>query len=266
MHISIAAEPLFSFLGLTVTNSLLASWIVTFFLIAFGLFFRLTVKISLIGGKLQNLLEIIVDGFYGLIEEVASEKAEELLPLLTTLFFYILALNWFGLFPGIGSIGFKEVIDHHERFVPILRGGTADLNTTLALAIFSVVATQIYGVKYLGFKDFIKRYIDLSNPINFFVGILEVISEISKLISFSFRLFGNIFAGEVLLTVMIFLVPIVIPVFFLGLEVFVGVIQALIFMMLTLVFISAASEPHEEEDSKKHAKINLVKSLETRRS
>jgi len=245
MHISIAAEPLFSFLGLQITNSLLTSWLVTLIFVIFAIYFHFRVDVKMIPGKLQNFVELIVSGFDGLIRDVADEKAEELLPILATFFLYILFLNWFGLVPGVGSIGFTEITHHEEIFVPIFRGGTADLNTTLALAIFSIISVQVYGIKYLGFKNFIKKYIDLSSPINFFVGILEVFSEFSKIISFSFRLFGNVFAGEVLLTVMIFLIPFVLPAVFYGLELFVGLIQALIFMMLTLVFISAASEGHD---------------------
>jgi len=261
MHISIAAEPLFSFLGLTITNSLVSSWLVALALVMFSIYFFYTVKLSLVPGKLQNFVELIVEGFYGLIREIAGEKAKVILPILASFFIFILGLNWFGLFPGVGSIGIWETGEHGKELVPILRGGTADLNTTLALAIFSIAAVQIYGIKFLGAGKFLKRYINLSNPINFFVGILEVFSEVSKVISFSFRLFGNIFAGEVLLTVMIFLVPLVVPTIFLGLEVFVGLIQALIFMMLTLIFISAASESHDE-DEEKHGKIKTVKPIE----
>ena len=133
--------------------------------------------------------------------------------------------------------------ESHEVFVPLFRGPTADLNTTLALAIFSVLMIQYYGVKHLG-KAYLKKFFDFSNPINTFVGFLELISEFSKIISFSFRLFGNIFAGEVLLTVIAFLVPFIAPLPFLGLEIFVGFVQALVFMMLSLVFISMATTSH----------------------
>ncbi|MEO0205404.1 MAG: FoF1 ATP synthase subunit a, partial [candidate division WOR-3 bacterium] len=197
----------------------------------------------------------------------SEERGRRFFPLIMTIFLFVLIINWFGLLPGVGSIGFyrekpvpteyieqKEVsgeetheaeIHEHKEFVPLFRGASADLNTTLALALISVIFTQIYSIQILGFKGFIKRFIKLKNPIMFFVGILELIAEIAKIISFSFRLFGNIFAGEVLLTVMLFLLPFVIPLPFLALEIFVGVIQAIIFSFLTLFFIKIATSEEE---------------------
>lgn len=136
-------------------------------------------------------------------------------------------------------------------FVPFFRAGTADLNTTLALAVISVVATQALGIGALG-ASYFKKYLNFSSPIMFFVGILETILETAKIVSFAFRLFGNIFAGEVLLTVMMFLVPIIIPMPFYGLEIFVGLIQGLVFSMLTLVFFNLATIGHEEHEASAH--------------
>jgi len=132
------------------------------------------------------------------------------------------------------------------KFVPFFRAATADLNTTLALALTAMFMVQFYGVKYLGLSYFTK-FLNFSNPIFTFVGVLETISEFAKIISFAFRLFGNIFAGEVLLAVISFLIPVIAPLPFLGLEIFVGMIQALVFAMLTLVFINMATISHEEE-------------------
>lgn len=130
-------------------------------------------------------------------------------------------------------------------YVPVLRPGTADINTTLALAIISIVATQFFGFKYLSL-GYLKKFFNFSNPLMTFVGILELVSEFAKIISFAFRLFGNIFAGEVLLAVMAFLLPVVIPMPFYGLELFVGFIQALVFAMLSLVFFNMATQSHDE--------------------
>ncbi len=141
-----------------------------------------------------------------------------------------------------GEAGHKEA--GHGAFVPILRPGTADLNTTLALAIVSVAATQVFGISALGLGYF-KKFINFSDPIMFFVGILEFISECAKIVSFAFRLFGNIFAGEVLLVVIASLVPIVVPMPFYGLELFVGFIQALVFSLLSLVFFNMATQSHD---------------------
>lgn len=140
-----------------------------------------------------------------------------------------------------------EVVEEgHNKMVPIFRAATADLNTTLALALISVVLTQIFGVSHLGLSYF-KKFIDFSNPLNFIVGILELVLEFAKIISFAFRLFGNIFAGEVLLVVMTYLIAIVVPTPFYALELFVGFIQALVFSMLSLIFFNLATKGHHEE-------------------
>lgn len=134
----------------------------------------------------------------------------------------------------------EEEIESRTTFAPILRPGTADLNTTLALALVSVFSIQFFGLKFLKFS-YLKKFINFSNPIACFVGVLEIISEFAKIVSFAFRLFGNIFAGEVLLVVIAYLTRIIAPVPFYGLEVFVGFIQALVFTMLSLVFYNIAT-------------------------
>lgn len=153
-----------------------------------------------------------------------------------------------------GTVEKKETTEEKGEFVPFLRAGTADLNTTIALAVISVIMTQIFGVMFLG-APYFQKYINFSSPIMFFVGVLETILEIAKIMSFAFRLFGNIFAGEVLLAVMTFLVPIIVPMPFYGLELFVGMIQGLVFAMLSLVFFNLATIGHgdHEEHSEAHA-------------
>ncbi len=234
-----AAEPIFHFWGFTVTNSLLSTWIVMGILILLAVFISRNAK--LIPTGLQNFFEKILETMYDLSVSVAGEKAPVFFPLTFTFFLFIICANWFGLIPGIGSIGFHE----GEKFVPYLRAATSDLNTTLALAIVSMFCVQYYGFKFQK-GHYLKKFLNFSSPIMFFVGILEFISDISKIISFSFRLFGNIFAGEVLLMVIAFLVPVVGTLPFFGLELFVGFIQALVFSMLTLVFLNVASAAHEE--------------------
>jgi len=137
--------------------------------------------------------------------------------------------------PGVGTVGFHEA----GNFVPILRGSNADLNMTLGLAIISIVAIQYFGFKTLGFH-YSTRFLNFKGPIDFFLGILELISQFANILSFTFRLFGNIFAGEVLLTVMAFLMPFIVPLPFMALELFVGFIQALVFSMLTAAFLNVA--------------------------
>lgn len=154
--------------------------------------------------------------------------------------------------PGIGSIGVFADVHGHKEFIPLFRPASADLNTTFALAIVAVIGVHIYAIKKIGFFKQVSKFIDIKHgPIHFFVGILEIIGEFAKVLSFSFRLFGNVFAGEVLLIIMLSLLPLsvsfgVLPFFFL--EYFVGFIQALVFAMLTLVFLKVATtevEPME---------------------
>ena len=134
---------------------------------------------------------------------------------------------------------------YKEHFIPVFRSAYADLNMTLALAVIAVIATHIFGIVAIGFVKHGKKYINFSGPMQFFVGILELFGEISKIISFSFRLFGNVFAGEVLLVMIMFVAPAIAPFPFFGLEIFVGFIQALVFSMLTLTFIAVATMEHE---------------------
>ena len=165
---------------------------------------------------------------------ILGKYTEKLFPLTFTFFLLILIGNWIGLLPVVGPI----TVNH----APLFRGPNADLSTTLAFALISVGATQYFGIKELGAKGYLSKFFNFKNPMNAVLGILETIQEFSKIISFSFRLFGNIFAGEVLLVVIAFLVPLLLPVPFLALEVFVGFIQALVFTVLTAIFISVATE------------------------
>ncbi len=244
MHISLKAEELFKIGGWPVNNSLLAGVVGSLLIIL--VFVLAARKVgSRRQSKLSQAIEAVSEAIIALIEDVTHDraKAERFFPLLTTLFFFILLNNWMGLLPGFGSITYRTA----EGLVPLLRGANADLNTTLALAIISVVMTQVYAVRELGIKDHLGKYFS-KNPILSFVGLLEIVSEFSKMISFSFRLFGNIFAGEVLLIVISGLVPIVGPLPFFGLELFVGFIQALVFTMLSLVFLAIATTSHGHDD------------------
>ncbi len=237
-HISIKAEPLFSLYGFSITNSLLTSWIVVVLLIILAYLYSRKNRF------VYQLFSFLLRMLYGLFTPIFGEHTEVFFPLVTTYFIYIFLANWFGLLPGVGSVGFEvahKVGEEVEKgFVPIFRGSTADLNTTLALSILAIILVQYYGIKYLGIKKYLAKFINLTNPIKAFVGLLEIISEISKMLSFSFRLFGNIFAGEVLLTVVAFLVPVLASFPFLLFEFFVGFIQALVFSMLLSIFLSVA--------------------------
>ncbi len=242
-HVSLSAETIGNIGSFQITNSIFTSLIVSTILIVFALYARTKIKSTDKPSGLQNVVEMVFEALFNLINGVADnrKKAAVLFPYIASFFFFIILNNWLGLVPGVGTIG----VEYHGHHVPLFRPGTADLNTTLALAIFSVVTTQVIGFRYLSFGYF-KKYFNFSSPIMFFVGILEIISEFAKIVSFAFRLFGNIFAGEVLLVVIAFLVPIIVPMPFYGLEIFVGMIQALVFAMLSLVFFNMATVSHDE--------------------
>ena len=151
-----------------------------------------------------------------------------------------------GTFPCLGSVTILGMHEGHETALPLFRSMNADVNMTLAVAVISVVMTQVFGAAALGIAPYAGKFFvaPWRDPIGSFVGILELITECAKIISFTFRLFGNIFAGEVLLVVISYLLPYLVPLPFLGLEIFVGFIQALVFAMLTLVFLKMAVTAH----------------------
>ena len=238
-EISLKAEQLFHIGSFNVTNGLFLTLVVSLLLIIFSLVLRS--KIKLIPGKLQGAVEMGVEGLLGLMDSTLGgrEKAEKYFPLVATIFIFILTSNLLGIFPGVGSLKYGEA--------PFFRSPAADLNFTLAFAIISVIVTNIIGMTATGVFKHLGKYINFKGPIDFFIGILELISEFAKIISLSFRLFGNVFAGEVLLTIISFLAPYFIPLPFMFLELFVGVIQAFIFAMITLVSISLHTASHGEE-------------------
>jgi F-type H+-transporting ATPase subunit a len=192
---------------------------------------------------LQNVVETIIEFFLGLIDGITQDKKQtsKFFALVFTFFIFILVSNYLGLFPGFGTIGVYEQLEGHQVLVPFFRSANSDLNVTLALAIVSVLATQVFGILAIGVLKYGKKFLNFSSPFMFFVGILEFISELAKFISFSFRLFGNVFAGEVLLVVISFLIPYIAPVPFYFLELFVGLVQAAIFSLLTIVFLKFAT-------------------------
>lgn len=244
MHVSLSAEKIFELPFLSVSNTLLTSWLAMGLLI--GVAYFGTRRISMVPSGLQNFLEIIIEGLFDFFNSVFenTKRTKKYFSLLATFFIFIIVSNWLGLLPGVGSIGFHEVHEGKEAFVPLFRSVNSDLNSTLSWAIISVFLVQIFGIASVGALNYSKKFFNFSNPINFFVGILELVSEFAKIVSFSFRLFGNVFAGEVLLVVITGLVPFFVPLPFYAMELFVGFVQALVFTMLTLVFIKMAVESH----------------------
>lgn len=257
------AEPLGHIGSLTVTNSLLASWITVLVLVVFLV--SVGKKVNKIPRGIQNIFEILLEKALEMADSVTGsrKKSEKFLPISLALFLFIFANNWLGLLPGMGTIGFNEVEEGHKLFIPLLRGGTADINTTLALALVAVIASHVMGVLVVGAWNYFNKFVNIKllleipgkirkdftvvlvNPIKVFVGLVEVISEFAKVASLTFRLFGNIFAGEVLLASMMALFAYVLPLPFMFLEMIVGIIQALIFAILALVYMTIAVEQHE---------------------
>jgi F-type H+-transporting ATPase subunit a len=245
-QISLRAEEIFRIGSFPVTNALTLSVLVFVLLVVLGVMLRR--RLALVPHGMQNVFEIVIDGTLGLMDSVLGNRktSEKYLPIVLTIFLFILSSNWLGLLPGVGSV----VIRGSEgKFAPLLRSPASDLNFTLALALIAVTFINVLGVAAVGLKGRFSVFFNFKGPIDFFIGILELISEFAKIISFSFRLFGNVFAGEVLLAIMTFLVPYLVPLPFLFLEIFVGFIQAFIFGMLTLVFVAMAVSHGQEGET-----------------
>jgi F-type H+-transporting ATPase subunit a len=279
-HVSLSGEPIFSGGPAWLTNSLITTVLVDLIIIVMAL--AATVRMKEIPGRWQNLIEAMLEYLYGLSESVAGREARRFFPWVVTIFLLVIISNWSGLIPGVGSVGFyhEDASEHalaagaqlamadgkliltesaaaagaeegHAKFVPLLRAPSADLNMTFALAIVTMVMVQVWGVRALGAGYFGKffnfRGDGFMRYVNGFVGILELVSEFSRVIAFGFRLFGNIFAGEIVLATMAFLITFWLPIPFYVLEIFVGFVQAMVFMMLALVFFSMATISHGHE-------------------
>ena len=268
--VTIYAEPIFHVGSFQITNSLLTSWLALIIIFIFALVIRLNLK--KIPGKLQHVFEIILDGALSLVDQVTNDRkvSVKIFPLVFSLFLFILVNNWLGLLPILGSLGFVVKEGVNSVFVPLFRSGTADINTTLALSIMIVIGSNFFGIIAVGLWKTFNKYVNLKAlvgmvtkvqkdptvlivaPITFFVGLLELLGELAKVASLSFRLFGNVFAGEVLLASMSAIFAYIVPGPFLFLEVFVGLIQALIFALLATVYFTIASQDHSEHDEKEH--------------
>jgi F-type H+-transporting ATPase subunit a len=250
MEISIAAEKLFMLGTLPVTNALLIGMLVSVLLV-------LSTQVLLTRWRsvprgFQNVFEMVIDGVLGLLESILQDRsmARKFFPLIATLFLFILLSNWIGLLPGLGTVGLAhESTTGHATIIPFLRSTSADLNFTLGLSLFVVITIQVTGILALGIRGYARKFLvsPFQKPyvVGTLMGALELVSEFAKILSFAFRLFGNVFAGEILLTVMLHLVPYFIPLPFLFLEIFVGFIQAAVFAMLVAVFLKMATTSAE---------------------
>lgn len=264
-EITLFAEPVFHFGNFNITNALFTSWFVVIFIIILSFVLRL--KLKTIPGKLQNIFEVVIEEGLHLCDQITNNRilSIKIFPIAISVFFFILVNNWFGLLP-LGGLGLIEKGEHGLAFVPFLRGGTADINTTIALAVMAVFGANLFGVFSIGLWKTFNKYVNLKvlgeiftkvrqnptiiivAPITFFVGLIEIVGEFAKIASLSFRLFGNVFAGEVLLVSMAALVAYIIPIPFLFLELLVGVVQALIFSILLVVYFTIGASDHEEHE------------------
>lgn len=255
IHVKLAAEKLFNIGPIPVTNSMLTMFIVmALILIVFSSVAR---RAQMVPGRAQGFVEMIAEFLLGLVEGTAGKRVgRQIFPLISGIFVFILFANYSGLFPGVGTIGTFHTEDGEKVLVPFLRSPDADLNMTLAMALITFTVVQIAGIRAHGVGGRIKH---MADP--WWIFPLELVQEFARIISLSFRLFGNVFAGEILLAVMyaianavkLAVVPILFPVVFLGLELLFGTIQALVFALLTLIYITLATAgTHDEEHEHEH--------------
>ena len=274
--IKIAPDTLFYIGPFPISNTLLATWFSIAIVMAFG--FLAKRNLSLVPRGISNFFEWIFEQILNLCEEVAGpSRGRKFFPIVCTIFLFVLTSNYLELVPFVESIGtinrpgvqpvlgiFLVSRADSNAIMPWVRPAPTDLNLTIGLAIISVVVTQIYGFRILGPKLQLGRYFTLKDgPIGLVVGVLEAILEVARVISFSFRLFGNIFAGDVLLLVMAFLIPALGPVPFLLLETLVGLVQAFVFAMLTLVFLTLGTTGHEGGEHHEDASHSEVAGAES---
>ena len=248
IHVALAAEKLGEFFGLPITNTLVMSWAIMALLIVLAVI--ISRSVSLIPGRLQTALEMVFGFAYDYIESILGSRdlARRFFPILATTFLFIWIANALEFTPGVGSIivHLPAESGHLAESVPLLRSVNTDLNMTLALTLVAVFVIEFAGMITIGFWRYWNKFFTLKSPIASVVGIIEFVSEMARVISFSFRLFGNIFAGEVLIAVVAFFVPYVLPVPLMAFEMFVGVVQAAIFTLLMLFFIKMAITPVAE--------------------
>ena len=263
---TLPAEVVFHLLGFPITNSIITAWLSIVFLV--GISYVVTRRLKLVPTRLQSMLESALGWLLNFCQDIAGEKnGRRFFPVVATIFLFVMANAWLSLLPGFGSILFTNA---EGETVHLLRGANTDINLPLALALISFIFVEYWGIRSLGGLRYLRKFVNVGQffqgigqlvrgrlraglsrlfmgIIDIFVGMLETLSEFIRIISFTFRLFGNMTAGEILLLVAMFLVPWVLALPVYGLELLVGVVQALIFGGLTLVFATIAVTPHEVE-------------------
>ena len=255
IHVAIKAETLFHIGPIAVTNSMVGSLIV--FVLLASLAWWASRNHAVVPSRLQSLLEFPVEFLAGIVRGQHATRWRSVLPPVLAIFLVVLFSNYVGLLPGVGTIGVRTIEDGHEVVVPLIRPASADLNFTLALALVAFVLFVSWGVRANGLKGYLKETF-IANPpyMTPLMTPIHLVSELSRIISLSMRLFGNVFAGEILLAVMLALTFAIVPVAFLGLEMIFGAVQALVFALLTLTYITLATAGHgggHDEANEAHA-------------
>ena len=267
-HVELAPEKLRTPGGFPITNTMITAWLT---IVVLGLLcYFATRRMKLVPTGLQNVVEAAVEMLINFTENVAGkEYGRKFFPVVATIFIFVIANAWLALLPGFMSIGFWHGEGEEQVLVPLFRGANTDVNVPLALALISFVFVEYWGIRSHGFLRYVRKFVNVrrllsgvgqvmrghirsgmgsifNGIIDAFVGLVEFVSEVVRIVSFTFRLFGNMTAGEILIFSMLFLIPWVAALPFYGLEVFIGFVQALIFCGLTLVFLVIAVTPHEE--------------------
>ncbi len=247
IHIALKPYVLGTIGGIPLTNTLLTSWVVMALLIGWACWVRLRLR-KVPSSASQVLAESLLGSVFSFIAETLESRrlARQLFPIVVTLFLYITLANLIGLLPGVGTIGLWQEAHGERSLVPFLYPVNTDLNVPLALALIAFVVIEYFGLRTLGLR-YLTKFVNLRSVLGFVVGIIEFVSEVARIVSFTFRLFGNIFSGKVLLLVLMALVPLFVPAPMMGFEAFVGIIQGAIFALLTLFFTKIAVTDHAEE-------------------
>ncbi len=259
LEISIGPEKIAELAGFPITNTLLVMAVLFVVVIGMAISAKRKTRVDQPPKGIAGLLDVFTEIFLDYVDSITNDHKKSLrfFPIVATIFLIVLLSNLVELVPGLGSIGIWETHGGETVLIPLIRSMSADLNFTFVISIFAMASVQIMGMRMLGLGDYWGKFFvaPWKKPyfIGSFVGLLEFVSEFSKTLSFAFRLFGNIFAGEVLLAVMGFLSPFLAPLPFLFLELFVGFVQALVFSTLTIVFLTMATTSHHEEEHPKRA-------------
>ena len=256
VHVAIRAEELAQIGPFVLTNSMIGILIATAILLAAAIW--VSRNHAVVPSRVQSVLEMPVEFMGGIVRAQGGDRWRAIVPLILTIFLLVLIANWVGLLPGVGTIGVNWTNAEGETAVhPVIRPASADLNFTLALAVIAFVAFVTWGIRSNGLGGYLKETF-VANPAYMtpIMTPIHVVSELSRLISLSMRLFGNVFAGEVLLAVMLALTFAVVPAIFLGLELVFGFVQALVFALLTMTYITLAMAghggAHDEEHDQPH--------------